>query len=231
MTICIIPARSGSKRLKDKNIKKFHGKPIISYAIKLAKSSGLFSKIIVSTDSKKISNIAKSFGADVPFFRSKKLSDDYTPTSEVLIDCIKKISSEKTKFHFCLYPTTTLISKMDLVNAFNKIIKKKANLLIAITDFETSPYRALKITNDNVKFYFKKYAKYRSQDVPKLYRDSGSFYIFKTDSLLRKENNNRKDNLSNKSTYYYLDRNKAVDIDNINDFKLAELLFKRKIKF
>jgi len=120
---------------------------------------------------------------------------------------------------------------MDLVNAFNKIIKKKANLLIAITDFETSPYRALKITNDNVKFYFKKYAKYRSQDVPKLYRDSGSFYIFKTDSLLRKENNNRKDNLSNKSTYYYLDRNKAVDIDNINDFKLAELLFKRKIKF
>ena len=103
MTICIIPARSGSKRLKNKNIKKFNGKPIISYAIKLAKSSGLFSRVVVSTDSKKISNIAKSYGAEVPFLRSKKLSDDFTTTAEVLIDCIKKISSEKTEFHFCLY--------------------------------------------------------------------------------------------------------------------------------
>ena len=90
MTICIIPARSGSKRLKNKNIKKFDGKPIISYAIKIAQSSGLFSKIIVSTDSKKISNIAKRYGAEVPFLRSKKLSDDFATTSEVIIDCIKK---------------------------------------------------------------------------------------------------------------------------------------------
>ena len=88
MTICIIPARSGSKRLKNKNIKKFNGKPIISYAIKIAKSSGLFSKIVVSTDSKKISNIAKKYGAQVPFLRSRRLSNDFASTSEVLIDCI-----------------------------------------------------------------------------------------------------------------------------------------------
>jgi len=223
MTICIIPARAGSKRLKSKNIKKFHGKPIISYAIKLAKSSGLFSKVVVSTDSRKISNIAKNYGAEVPFLRSKKLSNDYTTTAEVLIDCIKKISSEKLKFHFCLYPTTTLISKADLIKAFNKIQKEKADFLIAITDFETSPYRALKINKNRIKFYFKKYAKYRTQDVPKLYRDSGSFYIFKTNFLLKE-----KGTLNKKSTYYHLDRNKAVDIDNIKDFKLAELLFKNK---
>ena len=226
MTICIIPARSGSKRLKDKNIKKFNGRPIISYAIKIAQSSRLFSKVIVSTDSKKIANIAKKYGADVPFLRSKKLSDDYTATSDVLIDCIKKIPSTNTEYHFCLYPTTTLISKEDLIKAYKKIKKKKANLLIAITDFETSPYRALKLSNNKISFYFKKYAKYRTQDIPKLYRDSGSFYIFKTDSLLR---DNGK--LDNKSTYYHLDRNKAVDIDNIKDFKLAELLFKNKISF
>ena len=223
MTICIIPARSGSKRLKNKNIKKFNGKPIISYAIKLAKSSGLFSRVVVSTDSKKISNIAKSYGAEVPFLRSKKLSDDFTTTVEVLKDCIKKISSEKTEFHFCLYPTTTLISKMDLIKAFNKIKKEKANLLITITDFESNPYRALKIINNNIKFFFEKYAKYRTQDVPKLYRDSGSFYIFKTNCLLKE-----KGRLNKKSTYYHLDRNKAVDIDNAKDFKLAELLFKNK---
>jgi len=226
MTICIIPARSGSKRLKDKNIKKFAGKPIIGHAIKIAQSSGLFSKIVVSTDSKKISNISKRYGAEVPFLRSKKLSDDFTTTSEVLIDCIERISSKKTAFHFCLYPTTTLISKEDLIKAYKKIKKEKANLLIAITDFETSPYRALKVSNNKIDFYFKKYAKYRTQDLPKLFRDSGSFYIFKTVSLLKD-----KGKLNNKSTYYYLDRDKAVDIDNIKDFKLAELLFKNKINF
>ena len=223
MTICIIPARSGSKRLKDKNIKKFAGKPIIGHAIKIAQSSGLFSKIVVSTDSKKISNISKRYGAEVPFLRSKKLSDDFTTTSEVLIDFIERISSKKTAFHFCLYPTTTLISKEDLIKAYKKIKKEKANLLIAITDFETSPYRALKVSNNQIDFYFKKYAKYRTQDLPKLFRDSGSFYIFKTVSLLKD-----KGKLNNKSTYYYLDRDKAVDIDNIKDFKLAELLFKNK---
>ena len=223
MTICIIPARSGSKRLKDKNIKKFAGKPIIGHAIKIAQSSGLFSKIVVSTDSKKISNISKRYGAEVPFLRSKKLSDDFTTTSEVLIDCIERISSKKTAFHFCLYPTTTLISKEDLIKAYKKIKKEKANLLIAITDFETSPYRALKVSNNKIDFYFKKYAKYRTQDLPKLFCDSGSFYIFKTVSLLKD-----KGKLNNKSTYYHLDRDKAVDIDNIKDFKLAELLFKNK---
>jgi pseudaminic acid cytidylyltransferase len=226
MTICIIPARSGSKRLKDKNIKKFNGKPIISYAIKIAQSSGLFSRVVVSTDSKKIANIAKKYGAEVPFLRSKKISDDYTATSDVLIDCIKKISSKNTEYHFCLYPTTTLISKDDLIKAYKKIKKEKGNLLIAITDFETSPYRALKLSNNKINFYFKKYAKYRTQDIPKLYRDSGSFYIFKTISLLKE-----KGELNNKSSYYHLDRNKAVDIDNIKDFKLAELLFKNKNQF
>ena len=224
MTICIIPARSGSKRLKNKNIKKFNGRPIISYAIQIAQSSKLFSKIIVSTDSKKISNIAKRYGAEVPFLRSKKLSNDYASTSDVLIDCIKKISSKETKFHFCLYPTTTLISKTDLIKAYKKIKKQKANLLIAITDFEYNPHRALKITNNRINFNIKKYAKYRTQDLPNLYRDSGSFYIFKTESLIK-----YKGKLDNNSTFYHLDRSKAVDIDNIEDFKLAEILFKNKV--
>ena len=93
MTICIIPARSGSKRIKNKNIKRFGGKPIISYAIRLAITSGLFKRIVVSTDSNRIAKIAKKYGAEVPFLRSKKLADDFTTLPEVLIDCIKKISS------------------------------------------------------------------------------------------------------------------------------------------
>ena len=124
MTICIIPARSGSKRVKKKNIKLFFGKPIISYAIQLAKSCGLFKRIVVSTDSYKISTIAKKYGAEVPFLRSKKLANDFTPTVDVLIDCINKISSQATKYHFCLYPCTTLLFKKDLINSFKKIKKK-----------------------------------------------------------------------------------------------------------
>ena len=89
--ICIIPARKGSKRIKNKNIKLFAGKPLISYVIQIAKKSKLFSRLIVSTDSKKISNIAKINGAEVPFIRDKKLSNDYTPSIKVLLDCIEKI--------------------------------------------------------------------------------------------------------------------------------------------
>ena len=222
MTICIIPARSGSKRIKNKNIKLFNGKPIISHAINLAKKSGLFKRIIVSTDSKKIAKIARKYGAEVPFLRSKRLSDDYTNTAEVLIDAIKKISSETTKYHFCIYPTTTLVSKLDLIKSFKKIKREKSNLLIAITDFDKSPYRALKlIGKKNIKFYFKKFASYRTQDVPKLYQDSGSFYIHKTEALIK---NGGK--LSNKSIYYYLNRYKAVDIDNEINFKFAEFLYR-----
>ena len=222
MTICIIPARHGSKRIKNKNIKLFNGKPIISYAIKLAKSSGLFERIIVSTDSKKIAKIARKYGAEVPFLRSKKLSDDNTNTAEVLINAIKKISSEDTKYHFCIYPTTTLISKSDLIKSFKKIKREKSDLLIAITDFDKSPYRALKlIGKKNIKFYFEKFSNCKTQDVPKLFQDSGSFYIHKTDTLIK-----NRGKLSKKSIYYYLNRYKAVDIDNAINFKFAEFLYR-----
>ena len=224
MTICIIPARSGSKRIKNKNIKSFNGKPIISYAIKLAKSSKLFDRVIVSTDSKKIAKIAKKYGAEVPFLRSKKLSNDYATTAEVIEDCIKKISSEKVKYHFCLYPTTTLISKKNLVEAFKKIKKNNSDLLVCVTDFDSNPFRSYKLLKNNkLKFFYKKYRKYRTQDLPKLFHDAGSFYIYKTLNLFK-----NKGKITNKSTYYYLERDIALDIDDKIDFKLAELLFKNK---
>ena len=111
MTIRIIAARLGSKRTKNKNIKPFVGKSIISYVIRLAQSSCLF-KRIVSTDNHKI---AKKYSAEVPFLRSKKLANDFTPVKEILINCIKKITSQSTKYHSCLYPNTKLLFKKDLI--------------------------------------------------------------------------------------------------------------------
>jgi CMP-N-acetylneuraminic acid synthetase len=123
--ICIIPARGGSKRIKNKNIIDFFGKPLISYSINVAIQSKLFDKIIVSTDSPKISNISKKYGAEVPFLRSKKLSNDFTGTNDVLIDTVKRIAAYDAKYVFCIYPTAPLITVDDLKKAFYRIKKKK----------------------------------------------------------------------------------------------------------
>ena len=147
--LVVIPARSNSQRLKNKNFINFYGKSIISYVIETAKKSKIFSKIIVSTDSKKIASIAKKCGAEVPFIRSKKLSDNFTTSKEVVIDCIKKISSQKNAYHCCIYPTAVLTKVNDLKKSFNKIKKLKADYLIAITDFEYSPIRFILILLDS----------------------------------------------------------------------------------
>jgi len=224
MAICIIPARSGSKRIKNKNIKLFVGKPIISHAIQLAKSCGLFKRIVVSTDSYKISKIAKKYGAEVPFLRSKKLANDFTPTSDVLIDCINKISSQNTKYHFCLYPCSTLIYKKDLINSFKKIKKNDFDQLTVVSDYNFSPYRAYKLVGKNrIEFNFKKFAYKRTQNVPKLCHDTGTFYIFKTKSLLRY---NRY--MPKKTTYYFIDQSRAIDVNTESDFKFSEFIFKFK---
>lgn len=225
MTICIIPARSKSKRIKNKNIKLFNNKPIISYAIELAKKTKIFKRIIVSTDSKKIAKIAIKYGAEVPFIRKKKLSNDFTGTSEVLIDTIKNISSYKTKYHFCLYPTTALVTKHDLIKSFKKIKNQNSDTLIAVTEYNQSPLRALRVYKKKINFIFKKYKKYRTQDTPTIYRDSGTFYIYKTDDFIKK-----KGQLTSKSTFYHLDRYKGIDIDNSLDFQFAEFLYKKNLK-
>ena len=225
MTICIIPARSKSKRIKNKNIKLFNNKPIISYAIELAKKTKIFKRIIVSTDSKKIAKIAIKYGAEVPFIRKKKLSNDFTGTSEVLIDTIKNISSYKTKYHFCLYPTTALVTKHDLIKSFKKIKNQNSDTLIAVTEYNQSPLRALGVYKKKINFIFKKYKKYRTQDTPTIYRDSGTFYIYKTDDFIKK-----KGQLTSKSTFYHLDRYKGIDIDNSLDFQFAEFLYKKNLK-
>jgi len=116
-SICIIPARGGSKRIKNKNIKIFFGKPLIYYSIKAPVKSNLFDKVVVSTDSKKIANMAIKYGAEVPFLRSKKLSSDKATTDLVLLDAINLLKSKNYKIHACIYPTAPLIKEIDLIKA------------------------------------------------------------------------------------------------------------------
>ena len=222
MAICIIPARSGSKRIKNKNIQKINGIPLIGMTIKIAKKSGLFKRIIVSTDCPKISSIAKKYGAEVPFLRDKKLSNDFTPTFKVLIDVVKKIGSQKEKFHFCIYPTSILISKNDLKMALLKIKKTKSKYIFPIAEFESNPYRSFIIKNNFIKFTWPKYQLKRSQDLDSLYYDTGSFYIYETKALLTIS---EKELIPKKSTYIIL-KKKLIDVNYPKDLKLLKEEFK-----
>ena len=215
--ICIIPARAGSKRIKNKNIKFFLGKPIIAWTIELALKSKLFDKIIVSTDSKKIAKISKKLGAEI-IFREKNLSGDKTTTKEVLLDTIKKINYKNYKYFFCIYPCSPLIKTKHLKEGLQKIKSTNYDSLTAITNFDHPPQRALKKSGNNIQFYNKLSKNKNTQSFEVLYRDAGSFYIYKTKNFISKS--------ILKNTYYDIPKAFSVDIDTIEDFNLAELIAK-----
>ncbi len=223
--ICIIPARSGSKRIKNKNIVKFNGKPLISYPIQTAKKSKLFRRIIVSTDSVKIKKIALKYGAEVPYLRSKKLSNDYTGTNDVLKDVIKKLKLQNFKYVFCIYPTAPLINSRDLKIAFKKMKNKNFSQIVATNKFNFNPLRSFKINKDNISFKWKRYANKRTQDLKDLIHDSGTFYIYKTDKLM-----NMRSILPKNTSYYNIDRFRAIDINYLEDLRFAEFLYQYKKK-
>ena len=220
--ICIIAARAGSKRIKNKNIVNFFGKPLISYSIKTAKESNLFEKIIVSTDSIKIARIVKRYGAEVPFLRKKKLSDNKTGLREVIKDTIKNIGSKNTRYHFYIYATAALLNKKNLIDAFKKIKKLNYDFLISIKKFESNPLKAYKIKKNNLKFKWNKFAKKNTHKLENLYSDSASFFIFKTKNIFKKNI------LSNKTTFYEQQRNDALDIDYPEDLKMLKYIYKNK---
>jgi len=215
--ICIIPARAGSKRIKNKNIKFFLGKPIIAWTIELASKSKLFDKIIVSTDSKKIANISKKFGAEI-IFRKKTLSGDKTTTKAVLLNTIKKIDNRSYIYFFCIYPCSPLIKIKHLKEGLKKIKAINYDSLTAITNFDHPPQRALKKKGNNIQFYNKISKNKNTQSFEVLYRDSGTFYIYKTKNFISKS--------VLKNTYYDLPKAFSVDIDTIEDFNLAKLIAK-----
>ena len=192
---------------------------MIAYAIDVAKKSKLFKRIIVSTDSKKIAKIAIKYGAEVPFLRSKKLSGNYTTTTDVIIDAIKKISSKNYTICCCIYPTAVLINKNDLIPSYQKIKKLNADLLIAIARYHDSPFRSFEKKKLNwINYKYKKYALTRSQDLKDLYHDTGSFYFYKITSLLR----NKNISLSKKITYFEINSERAIDVNYPEDLKIAK---------
>lgn len=221
--IAIIPARGGSKRIPRKNIKLFHGKPIISYAIESALSSGLFDEVIVSTDDLEIAEIALKHGAKVPFYRSTENSDDFATTSSVLLEVILELEKESHTIDSicCIYPTSPLIGSQDLIAAEHRFKNEKFDTLISCVCYSFPIQRAFEMTETNeVQLLHPELINQRSQDLNKTYHDAGSFYFFKNNAFKK-----------NKSLWignigaYELPETKVQDIDTNEDWLLAELKF------
>ncbi len=226
--ICIIPARAGSKRIKNKNIKKFFKQPIISYAIKEAIKSKLFDKVIVSTDSKKIANIAKKYGGKIFFLRPKKISNDSATTQEVIIHSLNWFKKKKIfpKIICCIYPATPLLKYKDLKKSYLNFKKKKWEFMLTAIKYSSPIQRSLYFRNKRLKPLNLNNFKKKTQDLKDFYYDARQFY-WGTDKAWKKKDTIK----SCRTTIYEMSRFSAIDINDIQDWELAKILFKKnKIK-
>lgn len=224
--IAIIPARSGSKGLKNKNIKLLNGKPLLAYTIEAAKKSKCFDTIFVSTDSKKYAEIAKQYGAEVPFLRSKQNSSDTAGTWDTVkevLDCYKKLGKEFDNF-MLLQPTSPLRTYKDIKNAFELLKEKKANSIVSVCESSISPEQLYllpsnKLISDEIE---KKTINKRRQEINKRYFINGAIYLSKIDYFLKRNNIYEK-----KCFAYVMDKEKSIDIDDKYDFARIEGLLKK----
>ena len=221
--IAIITARGGSKRIPQKNIKEFLGKPIIAYSIKAALNSKLFDEVMVSTDSLDIAGIAKELGAVVPFMRSPKTADDFATTADVLIEVIDNYKKIGKDFDLlcCIYPTAPFVTQKKLKDSFNLMLEKKADSVIPIIKFSYPIQRALRNTeNSHLEYFWPENSNKRSQDLEKSYHDAGQFYWIKTDALL-----NYKSLVTKNTIGFELSELEVQDIDEESDWKMAEIKY------
>ncbi len=223
-SIAIITARGGSKRIPRKNIKEFMGKPMIAYAIEAAQKSGVFDEIMVSTDDNEIAEIAKKYGAKIPFMRSEKTANDFATTNDVLLEVFKEYSNLGKKFDnfCCIYPCVPFLTSDDLKSAYKKFENSGANSLVPVVRYSFPIQRAFKVnSNDFVEYRETKHALTRSQDLEPMFHDVGMFYFSKVESFLTE-----KRLVGEKTTYLELDECKIQDIDTESDWKMAEMKYR-----
>jgi len=224
INVAVIPARGGSKRIPRKNIKKFNGKPIIAYSIEAALKSNCFNQVVVSTDDAEIAEIAKKYGANVPFIRPAELSDDYAGTTSVVKHAVEQLEKGKNFIDnvCCLYPTAPFIQPKIIAKAFQQLQISKSDYCFSATNFASPVQRAFQITRDNkVSMAYPEYFDTRSQDLEEFYHDAGQFYwgkakAFKSELPI----------FSEVATLFILPRYLVQDIDTKNDWLRAEAMYR-----
>lgn len=219
--LAIIPARSGSKRIKDKNIKDFCGTPLLKTAIEKALSSGLFETVHVSTDSKKYAELATSWGADVSFLRSEKTADDFATTMDVLKETIDAFETQGKIFEniCCLYATSAFTRIQHLTESFD-VLKSGHDSVYTVAEFDFPIQRAFRINNSKIEFAEPKHSNSRSQDLEKMVHDAGQFY-WMTNRTIK----NCTSVMTNNTSFYEINRIYCQDIDTPEDWDVAEFKF------
>lgn len=222
MKIAIIPARGGSKRIPRKNIKSFNGKPMIAWSIEAAKTSGLFERIIVSTDDIEIAEIAKQWGAEVPFMRPAELSNDYTGSTEVIAHATQWALDQGFNLEAvcCIYATAPFVQADDLKRGLTALKSGDWAYAFSVTDFAAPIFRSFHEHEDGgVEMFFPEYFSTRSQDLPIALHDAGQFYWGWPDAWLTD-----KRIFDKHSTPIVIPRWRVQDIDTPYDWLRAEIL-------
>ena len=185
--IAIITARGGSKRIPRKNIRHFCGRPALSYAIRAARESGLFTEVMVSTEDEEIKAVAEAEGASVPFLRSAETANDHATTAQVLTEVLQEYAARGMTFEeaCCLYPTAVFVTAAQLQEAAALLEKENADTVMPVTAFDFPPQRGMRFENGRLSYAFPEYRDARSQDLPQMVHDIGQFYFFRTAPFLK----------------------------------------------
>ena len=227
MNVAVIPARGGSKRIPRKNIKLFHGKPIITYSIECALKSGCFDRVIVSTDDEEIADVARQYGAEVPFMRPAELSDDFATTLNVMAHATNWLLENHQDIEniCCLYPTAPLILVEDLRQGLEKLTCSNAyNYVFSAVEYAFPVQRAITLQSDKVSMLMPEFEQTRSQDLPKTYHDAGQFYWGKTRAFA-----NKTPIFTGDSSIVVLPQTRVQDIDTLENWMFAESLYQHYV--
>ena len=224
--LAIIPARSGSKGLKDKNIKLLNGKPLIAYTIEAALTTKIFEEVMVSTDSSYYAELSRQYGASVPFLRKEELAKDNTSSWDVVKQVLEDYKKMGIVFDKCvlLQPTSPLRTKDDITNAITLYQEKNAETVVSVCETEHPAQWCFTLEDGNSMINFSKspYRNMRRQEIPKTYHEKGSIYIVDAKKIMEKDY----DIYQNKCFAYIMSRKASMDIDNQEDFDRAEYYLK-----
>lgn len=226
--LAVILARSGSKGLPDKNIKNMAGKPLLAYSIEAALESEMFDIVHVSTDSETYSDIAKKFGADVPFLRESSLASDNSSSWDAMRFVVEEYEKRGNVFDTVtlLQPTSPLRDVIDIKHAFKVFQDNDASSVVSVCEVDHSPLLCNNLPEDNSLNGFIDVDKVgRRQDMKTFYRINGAIYIQKTSALM-----NRETPYGEKSYAYIMDKSHSIDIDDKMDFLIAETIMKENVK-
>ncbi|WHS61995.1 pseudaminic acid cytidylyltransferase [Pseudomonas sp. G2-4] len=224
MRLAVIPARGGSKRIPRKNIKPFCGKPMIVWSIETALRSGCFDQVIVSTDDAEIADVARQYGASVPFMRPAELSDDYTGTLPVIRHVIEWFNAQEQAIEqvCCLYATAPFVQVEDIQRGLQILEETDSDYAFSVTSYAFPIQRAIRLTEEGqVEMFSPEYFNTRSQDLEEAFHDAGQFYWGRASAWLQ-----GKMIFKPGSAPVLLPRHRVQDIDTLEDWVRAEWLFK-----